>query len=369
MKEKKNIIQYLTIGIFLLFIFSLAIVNIFCTKVDYSENENRSLASFPSVTLENLFSGTFDDDFEDWFSDHFVARDSWIQVKARTKQLTGSIENNSVYFGKEDRLIQQFTSYDSKTLENNIQYINDFCDANNVTANILLAPGASYGEKEFLPFGSYNLDEKSLIYSIGKSFQDQNYIDITDEISEENDLYYNTDHHWNEKGAYIGYSAICENVLDKEPNTFTYEKVADGFKGTMYSKSGAFWNTGDAIYKMIPDKEYTVSVSYDDGTESNSLFVDENLDKKDKYTYYLDGNHAYVDIKTNVKTKKKAVIVKDSYSHILIPYLTSEYSEIQVVDLRYYRQSVSSMIDKDTDFYVIYSLESFVSDNNLAVLW
>ncbi len=369
MKEKKNIIQYLTIGIFLLFIFSLTIVNIFCTKVDYSENENRSLATFPTLTLENLFSGTFDDDFEDWFSDHFVARDSWIQVKARSKQVTGSIENNTVYFGKEDHLIQQFTSYDSKTVQNNIQYINDFCDSYNIKANILLAPGASYGASEFLPYGAYNLDEKKLITSIGKQFSNQNYIDITDEISNGSDLYYKTDHHWNEKGAYIGYEAICKEVLNKDANTFTYEKVADGFKGTMYSKSGAFWNEGDSIYQMIPEKDYKVDVTYDDGTESDSLFVDNNLDKKDKYTYYLDGNHAYVDIKTNVKTNKKAVIVKDSYSHILIPYLTSEYSEIQVVDLRYYRQSVSSMIDNNTDFYVIYSLESFVSDNNLAILW
>ena len=79
--------------------------------------------------------------------------------------------------------------------------------------------------------------------------------------------------------------------------------------------------------------------------------------------------HALVDIKTNVKTKKKAVIVKDSYAHILLPYLASEYREIQVVDLRYYSQSTSSLLDKNTDFYVIYSLESFVNDNHLALLY
>ena len=369
MEQKSKTIQCLTAGVFLAFIFSLTITNIFAKKTDFSENENRSLATTPELSIQNIFSGNFDDEFESWFSDHFIHRDDWIELKAGTKRATGSIENNTVYFGKNAHLIQQFTSYDEKTLENNIQYINTFTKNNNIQANILLVPGASYGNRQFLPFGAYDLDEASLLNTIGNQFSTQNFMNITKDISD-GDYYYKTDHHWNAKGAYIGYSAICKNVLHKQPNTFTYKKVADGFKGTMYSKSGAFWNTGDAIYKMCPEnKKFSATVTYDNKTTSNSLFVEDNLDKKDKYTYYLDGNHAYLDIHTNVNNGKKAVVVKDSYSHILLPYLASEYSEIQVVDLRYYRQSVSSMLDASTDFYVIYSLESFLTDNNLAILW
>ena len=369
MKQKNKAIQYFTSGIFLTFIFSLTVTNIFAEKSNFSENENRSLANPPEISLKNIFSGNFDDEFESGLTDHFINRDAWIELKASTKKATGSIENNTVYFGKDEHLIQQFTSYDEKTLENNIQYINTFTTNNNIQANILLVPGASYGNQQFLPFGAYDLDEASLIDSIGNQFASQNYINITNQISNGEDLYYKTDHHWNTDGAYVGYEAICQNVLHKQPNTFTYEKVADGFKGTMYSKSGAFWNTGDPIYKMTPETNFSATVTYDNGTTSDSLFVDENLNKKDKYTYYLDGNHAYLDIKTNVNNGKKAVIVKDSYSHILLPYLATEYSEIQVVDLRYYRQSVSALIDASTDFYIIYSLESFLTDNNLAILW
>lgn len=367
--NKKTILQILTCGVFIIFILALTVVNLFAPKLTYSENENRALTEFPEVSIRNIFFGDFDTQFESWFTDHFVSRDAWIQIKARTRQLTGSIENNTVYLSDEGRLIQQFMTYDQKVVENNVNFINTFASANNIKANIILIPGASFGEKQFLPFGAYNLDEQTMIRSIGTAFPDQNFIDITDAIASDDDLYFRTDHHWNENGAYKAYEAICSSVLNKEPGGFNYEKVAEDFKGTMYSKSGAFWTEGDAIYKITSRKNTTMTVTYEDGTVSDSLYVDENLNEKDKYTYYMDGNHAHVNIKTSVDNGKKAVVIADSYAHIFIPYLAEEYSEIDVVDLRYYRQSVSSMLTDTSDVYVLYSLETFCSDTNLALLW
>ena len=101
---------------------------------------------------------------------------------------------------------------------------------------------------------------------------------------------------------------------------------------------------------------------------TDSLYSTDRLSTKDQYAYYVDGNHAYVDIKTNMNTNKKAVIVKDSYAHILMPFLATEYSEIQMVDLRYYRGNVSDLLDDQTDLYFIYSLDNFCTDPNLAFL-
>jgi hypothetical protein len=72
-----------------------------------------------------------------------------------------------------------------------------------------------------------------------------------------------------------------------------------------------------------------------------------------------------------VNNGKKAVIVKDSYAHILVPYLAQEYSEIDLVDLRYYKNAVSSLITdpSSTDVYVIYSLDEFTGSRSLAALW
>lgn len=371
MKRRKRIVQLLMSCIFLLFIYTLTIANLFAPKKDFSDNENRSLAKAPELSVQNIFGGNFDTEFESWFTDHFINRDTWIEMKASVRKNAGAIENNNVYFGKEGRLISAYTSYDPKILDQNIKYINDFSDTTGLKANIMIVPTAAYGEKKYLPFGSYNIDEKALLNNIGTQFKDQNYMNIADKLGTSGDYYFKTDHHWNAAGAKIGYDEICRDVLNKDPQEFTYAKVSDDFEGTMYSRSGAFWTKGDSLYRMDPENENPVTVTYEDGTVSDSMFIDKNLKKKDQYIYYLDGNHAYEDIHTSVDNGRTAVIIKDSYAHILIPYLAQEYSEIKVFDMRYYRQSVSAQVtDPDnTDLYFIYSLDTLTSDTNLAALW
>lgn len=348
----------------------VSLLNVFAEKPDVSWNENRTLQEMPSTQPATLFSGNFDEQFEKWFSDHFVNRDKWIELNAIARKATGAIENNGVYFAQDGRLVQQFQTVNETTLQANIDTVNAFCTDHGVKANIFLVPTAAWGAANELPVGASDVDQKALLQEIKQKFPDQTFIDYTELASPSPNLYYRTDHHWNEKGAYQGYVAIASQVLNKIPNAFIYTEVSDSFEGTMYSRSGAFWVSPDPIYEIDPDgSDLQVSVSYDDGdTVTNSLYSTDRLSTKDQYAYYVDGNHAYVDIKTNMNTNKKAVIVKDSYAHILMPFLATEYSEIQMVDLRYYRGNVSDLLDDQTDLYFIYSLDNFCTDPNLAFL-
>ena len=348
----------------------VSLLNVFAEKTDVSWNENRTLQEMPSTQPATLFSGNFDEQFEKWFSDHFVNRDKWIELNAIARKATGAIENNGVYFAQDGRLVQQFQTVNETTLQANIDTVNAFCTDHGVKANIFLVPTAAWGAANELPVGASDVDQKALLQEIKQKFPDQTFIDYTELASPSPNLYYRTDHHWNEKGAYQGYVAIASQVLNKIPNAFIYTEVSDSFEGTMYSRSGAFWVSPDPIYEIDPDgSDLQVSVSYDDGdTVTDSLYSTDRLSTKDQYAYYVDGNHAYVDIKTNMNTNKKAVIVKDSYAHILMPFLATEYSEIQMVDLRYYRGNVSDLLDDQTDLYFIYSLDNFCTDPNLAFL-
>ena len=347
----------------------LTIFNVLAPKTDFSANENRYLAPFPSLAPSNVFSGNFDEQFESWFSDHFIRRDQWIRTKADMRRDVGAIENNGIYLCKNKQLIQSFTNLDQDNLNNNISYVNEFNDELKQKVNVMIVPSAAWGDSENLPAGAYNLNEKKIIESIKAKMPDVNFLDLSDDMTAEENLYFRTDHHWNEKGAYLGYEKICEDVLDKEPEKFSYEKVSDDFKGTLYSKSGCFDLSGDPLYKIVPENDNQVTLELEDGTVLHSLYVDKNLEIKDKYTYYLDGNHAYEKITTSVDNGKKALIIKDSYAHILVPYLAQECSEIQLVDLRSYRQAASDLVDDDTDVYILYSLNEFAAGKNLAALW
>ncbi len=56
--------------------------------------------------------GTFMEDAEDYVSDHIVGRDFWVALKAWSERLSGKQENNGVYFGKEDTLINRLDDPD-----------------------------------------------------------------------------------------------------------------------------------------------------------------------------------------------------------------------------------------------------------------
>ena len=142
---KKKFTSYITTILFLTLLFSLTVANCLHEKADFSINENRSLSSFPSLAFSNIVQGNFDQQFENWLSDHFPFRDAWIMTKAAVKKACGAIENNNVYFGEDNHLIKQEIDYDETTIQNNISYIQQFTEDNNIKANILLIPDACYG--------------------------------------------------------------------------------------------------------------------------------------------------------------------------------------------------------------------------------
>ena len=365
---KKKTIENLTILMFLSLIGILSVWNILQKDRTFSENENRYLAQAPSLDFNHIFSGNFDDDFETWFTDQFVGRDTWISTKAFFKKITGSIENNDVYYGKNDYLIRRFQSYPERTFTQNIGVLQAFTEETGIKMNILLVPTICNANPSLLPKGSWNIDQENLIKRVMNELPEHNHILVGDSLRKQQDVYFKTDHHWNEKGAYIAYEEIAKNVLKKEPNPFKYELASASFYGTMYSRSGAFWSKPDSIYTILPEKEYPLTITYEKELQANSIYVPERLEEKDKYTYYLDGNHPYIHISCLNNTGKHAVVIKDSYAHILMPYLISEYEEIDMVDLRYYHNSVSELINDDTDVYLIYSIDNFTQDPNVIFL-
>ena len=64
------------------------------------------------------------------------------------------------------------------------------------------------------------------------------------------------------------------------------------------------------------------------------------------------------------------LLIRDSYTDSLAPFLTAHYSEIHLIDLRYYRYSIPQYIkDNDIDMAVVlYSVSNFVTDTNLFTL-
>lgn len=190
-------------------------------------------------------------------------------------------------------------------------------------------------------------------------------------------IYYRTDHHWTSLGAYYGYTSLMDALGMKAVPLSNYEKttVSDSFYGTIFSSSGVRWVKPDSIDTYVPDTGVTVtSHTYDAKgnpiEEPRSLYVKSFLDVKDKYSMFLGGNQSLCVVKTAHADAPKLLIVRDSYADSLVPFLTPHFSEIHLVDPRYYKLSVADYIQENNidQALVLYSVSNFVNDKNLVWL-
>ena len=66
----------------------------------------------------------------------------------------------------------------------------------------------------------------------------------------------------------------------------------------------------------------------------------------------------------------KLLVIRDSFSNCLGGFLAQRYEQVTLVDLRYHKRPVSELLaEADYDrVLILYSLENFLTDQNLPLL-
>lgn len=342
----------------------------------FSQLENRMLAQKPKLSIKNLISGRFTKKFEEYVTDQFPFRDFWGGIKSDVERLTLKTINNGIFFGKDGYLLEDYKKPDKQLIEN-IKIINDFANRlPNISVHLLLVPNSVKIYEDKLPLFASPYDQLKTMEKVKEGLNPNiDFVDVYDTLKNRNDeyIYFKTDHHWTMRGAYYAYKQFAETMGIKpyDIEDFTSQIVSNTFYGTFYSKANNRHLSPDAIEIFRPKSDITYKIYYaDEDRYSNTLYELRHLDKKDKYSVFLDGNHSLMTIKTNIKNNKKIVIFKDSYSHCFIPFLANHYEEIHVMDLRYYKLDAHKYI-KEHDIkeaLFLYSVSSFDTDGNINLL-
>jgi hypothetical protein len=161
------------------------------------------------------------------------------------------------------------------------------------------------------------------------------------------------------------------NIVPKEEKDFDIEDVTNNFYGSLYTKMAAGVGNPDTISIYFPKEKNDIVVNYPDKQKKiASLYNSARLDEKDKYQVFTDGNHPLINIKSLGDSKKKLLIIKDSYANSFIPFLTPHYGEIDIVDLRYYMDDLNELIDVDeiTDVLFLFNVNTFNEDKSILNL-
>lgn len=371
--------KYLLIITFCAFLFIMFAVFLFIPKKTYSSNEKRYLQQMPAFSWSSLKDGSFGKEFETFLSDQFPNRNLFVGLNAYYDLFSGRNGASGIYCGKDGYLINTPTEFDKEKLGRNVGKFNEFAEAVDIPLQMMVVPTTGYIMDDKLPALHERYLDGDMLKYIKNGLSDKiNFLDMTqDFISRKNDtqLFYKTDHHWTSDGAYSAYLAYCAAVgLTPTPKSDYKVEGYPGFYGTTYSKS-ALWNKESDIielWKSTKPQDITVEIT-DDGEEyetSNDLFFTSHLEENDKYPVFLNGNHSLVKITNSAVTNgKKLLMIKDSFSHCLAPFLADNYSEIYLVDLRYYKLPVSDLVNEQEidEALVIYGLDTFATDSN--IIW
>lgn len=377
MEKQSKIRNLILTAVFVLFIFGFAIAGLLQKDREFSEMENRNLTQLPKFSFESLKSGKFTSGIESYMSDQVFLKDELVALKTDSERLMLKNYQNGVYFGKDGYYLQQYTE-DKTQIDKNIGYVNDFADAVNVPVKFLLVPNSVCVNSDKLPEFAVNDDQLESIKYIEQNLSDKislfNAYDTLKAVADKGEqVFYKTDHHWTANGARTVFEALMADEAAVAPNDYDASITRDDFYGTLYSKAPSALTKPDTM--LLPkhsDDRYTVNYVKENKT-SNSLIDESFLDKKDKYAAFLGGNFARVDITSSESaTDKKVLVLKDSYANAMLPYLADQYSELIVVDMRYYhfeQQTVSELAESEgvDEVLMIYNMDFVNTDDNF--LW
>ena len=376
--KKIKIDEWITTLGFAGFLITMSILFFVLPKQEMSETEKRVLEKQPEFSWENLSSGVFGEDIESFMADHVPGRDFFVGVHNYVELLTGRQVTKDIYLAEGDRLVERPLEWDDESAQrvaNNMAAVNALADKVAAPVELMIVPSAGWAVRDQIAHLSDEYIDPVLIGNIeslaGEQVEIRDVVTVFDAYENPGDLYYRTDHHWTSLGAYTAYKTYMEQLglpyTAKED--FKIETVRD-FKGTTHSR-GALWLVPGEPLEMWTGKG-NITVTFDKNTQSyNKVFFEDRLQELDKYTVFLDGNHGQVILENpDAPVDQTLLVIRDSYSNCLGPFLAETYKKVVLVDLRYYSDAVADYcaLEQVDRVLVLYSLYNFMTDMNFGRL-
>ena len=341
----------------------------------FKELEKEYRAEFPEVSAESVLSGDFSRNFEAYVNDAVPFRTAFVGLNSYVTLLTGRQNTTAIWRDRKGNLLEAPVDGKEETLVKNVRKVSEFAEQTGKKVYLVLPPSAGYCDAD-LP-GLYR-----------NCFRDDRYLsEIRKQLSEKvvfpdlserfltagNPLYYRTDHHWNRLGTELCYEALCP-VMGLSKAFGAADSAAavslPDFCGTTYSRSGLWFTPPDEISASDPGIPVKVRFSDEEAIFDSLYFTEKYKDSPDKYPVFLDGNHPVTYIETGALTGRSLMIVKDSFALSLVPLLVRDFDRIVLVDLRYCKEPVSELCERENtdEVLFLYSLSGFLTDANIVWL-
>ncbi len=185
-------------------------------------------------------------------------------------------------------------------------------------------------------------------------------------------IYFDSDRTWTQLGAYYAYEQFCQVKGIQAVSLDQFEKKSyEGFMGSFASQVGEealYMDTVDAYYSSANTSlDYTDS----DGVTQEGFAVIANGDDYDSSLLYLifaAGDQPYKVLhNSDLNDGSACVVVQESFGNFFIPFLTSHYQDVYVVDYRSYTGNVPELASQVSASDVIILTNVIMTSTDSAV--
>ena len=272
--KPKTEVAFLTIFFIFLFV-PMSRIN----QDEISIKENRTLAKLsPLINEYKEINYQFTKDFDNWFCDRFNLRNCFIGLYYKT---TGFM------YGTGE--LKEIKPQDIKENLEALKKLEEFSKRNNIKLYVLIVPQKTVIYKTDKTDRISNFSQKDFLQYLDE-FKSKSHIKIIYPYeallkgSKNNLVFFKTEHHWSDDGAYIGYLELMK-------------EISKDFKDVKTLKENDFNFSYDNLIRGDFERKYAF------GTTAEYLGV-LNLKKyhKDKYRYFTHKD--FENLKTVKKTKK-----------------------------------------------------------------
>ncbi len=381
----KDIRKYIVPTLFISMLLATSAAYIAVPDRDISESENRTLASLPSFSLESLSSGKFTSGMISYMNDQFPFREAFMEIGNNIEETmhleskvsggtlitnTGNVSGgagerlngndteivakefeeleesyNSLIIDDSGRAIEYY-SFSDKNLFRYAKTLNSLAyELRDINLYSMVVPTSSeFYLSEDLKKDN-NSQKKALDKVYKKTSSKAKRVNVLPVLKREaknpdNYLYFKTDHHWTQLGAYHAYTEFCKSAGFKAvPMESMETAVVEGdFLGsfTRMTDNPALSESSDTIVYFVPDEveDVTAYTDADMAVSYDAALIIPPGDIQNKYMVFLGGDHPLIHIKTYSESQRSLVIVKDSFGNALIPLLVPHFKNIYAIDPR-----------------------------------
>lgn len=152
-------------------------------------------------------------------------------------------------------------------------------------------------------------------------------------------LFFLRDCHWQQLGAYYAAQSFAKSAGVNFAKLSDYDKYEEDCLGSVYAATqyeGLMYE-GETFTYYVPKNEYTTEY-YNEDYEFQfeyPLMPRSDYNTTAFYSLFMVADSYIKHISTDAKNDRVLVVLKDDYPSAMIPCLTSSFSEIYVIDVRY----------------------------------